>query len=531
MTLTLTRSSMMLAMIALVASLCIITVQAALPPSFHFGTATAAYQIEGAWDVDGKQPSEWDLFSHLPGKIAHGDNGDVADLGYEFALADVELLSAMGVNSYRFSLSWSRIIDASGNVNPVGVAHYSALIDALLSAGITPFITLYHWDLPLQYGTMMGLDGRGWLNGTYIVPLYTRYAEAVFTAYGERVKNWIIFNEPHSFCVGGFSSGSLAPGRCSDRSRCDAGDATTEPYTCAHNVLLAWSAAVNLYRTSFAPLAQYGPAQMGMSLDASHAEPWTQSPEDVAAAQRAMIWQLSWWADPMILAAHDYPIEMREAVGDRLPTFTDKQKQELATAAPDFFGFNHYTSFYAYAQTNSTDPFARDQTAGQTFKDTNGQWIGTPASSSWLYVTPWGFPLALQWIASRYPGINIIVTENGVDVPNENNIPLPDVLDDTFRVNYLQQYLSNMTEVAIAQMQIPIIGYFIWSFMDNFEWADGYANRFGLHYVDYTNGCKRYSKSSVDWYASWIKEQKMITQKEEEHKHQHKGHELVLTQM
>jgi beta-glucosidase len=449
---------------------------ATLPANFYYGTATASYQIEGAWDWDGKQPGEWDLFSDpVFGKIAHNDTGMVADRGYEFALQDVQLLADMGVNAYRFSISWSRIIDASGNVNPKGIAHYDALIDALLQHGITPFITAFHWDMPLQYGTMMGEDGRGWLNATYIVPLFTQYMDTIFGAYGDRVKHWIVFNEPHSFCVFGFASGGLAPGRCSDRSHCDAGDTTTEPYTCGHTVLLAWSAVTNLWRSKYAP--QFGPGNLGFSLDSSWAIPYTSSDADKGAAQRAMLWTLGWWADVLFLESHDYPAEMRAAVGDRLPQFTAQQKAEMATAVPDFFGFNHYSSFYAYYCDNSTDLFGRDQQSCPTDVSSEGVVIGPTGASGWLNVVPYGFPLVLNWIHERYPGVNIVVTENGVDVPGESDIPLPEVLHDTFRINYLDQYLSNLTEVAIAEMKLPVIGYFVWSLMDNFEWADGQPTR------------------------------------------------------
>jgi beta-glucosidase len=450
-----------------------------LPAGFIFGTATAAYQIEGAWDVDNKQPSEWDLFSHLPGKIENGDNGDVADDSYRQWQTDLELLSAMGVSAYRFSLSWGRIIDADGNVNPLGVAHYNAIIDGLIARNIVPFVTMYHWDLPLQYGTMMGDIGRGWLNATYITPLYVRYADAVFSAFGDRVKNWIIFNEPHSFCVQGFARGTLAPGRCSDRSFCDAGDSTTEPYLCTHSVLLTYAAVANLYRSTYEP--RFGPAKLGMALDASHSEPYTSAPADQAAAERVMTWALGWYAHPLFDPSHDYPQVMKDNVGSRLPVFSASDKAALASAVPTHFFFNHYTSAYAFDQTNSTVPFEADIQAGTTAISSTGQLIGPQAASSWLNVVPWGFPLALGWIQRNYGQVPIFITENGVDVPGESEMPLEQALDDQFRIDYLSQYLGNMTEVAIGEMAVNVVGYFIWSLLDNFEWANGYTCRFGLH--------------------------------------------------
>lgn len=356
---------------------------------------------------------------------------------------------------------------------------------------------------------MMGESNRGWLNSTYIIPLYMHYANAVFSSFGDRVKNWIIFNEPHTFCVQGFAVGAAAPGRCSNRTQCTYGDSSVEPYTCAHTVVLAFSAVANLWRDTYEPM--FGKGKVGISLDAIYGVPLTDSAEDAAAAERYMIFQLSWWADPLFLSTHDYPEVMRELVGDRLPQFTAEDKASLATSVPDFFAYNYYTAAYIYAETNDTDPFTRDQQAGITRINPEGEVIGEQGASSWLYIVPWAFPKALQWIADRYDSPPIMVTENGLDIAGESSLPLPQVLNDQTRVDYLTLHLGNMTEVAVDQNGINMIGYFVWSLLDNFEWADGYTKRFGIHYVDYANGCTRYTKDSAKYYAQWIAEQQAET--------------------
>jgi len=229
-------------------------------------------------------------------------------------------------------------------------------------------------------------------------------------------------------------------------------------------------------------------------------EPLTQATEDAEASERHMEFQLAWFADPIFLG--DYPASMRLLIGNRLPEFTPSEKAVLK-GSWDYFGLNHYTSNYVFFQNDtSVEPnWGSDQLAGTTAYR-NGVPIGPRADSEWLYVVPWGIHRVLRWIAQRYGNPPIYITENGVSVPNETNIPLPQVLEDTFRVDYYKQYIGNVS-VALSE-GIDVKGYFAWSFLDNFEWADGYTVRFGIHYVDYNDNLKRYAKASAKWFHSFI---------------------------
>jgi len=311
------------------------------------------------------------------------------------------------------------------------------------------------------------------------------------------VKKWITFNEPLTFAVQGYGDGTHAPGRCSDRRRCEYGDSSTEPYLAAHNVILSHANAVNLYRQRYQS-SQRG--IIGITLNVDWAEPLTSNPDDAAASERHLEWQLSWYADPIFKG--DYPASMRTLVGNRLPLFTPEQ-QRLVKGSWDYFGLNHYTTNYVFFQ-NSTGGernWVTDQLAGTTvYRD--GKLIGPRADSFWLYVVPWGIYKQLRWVADRYDNPPIYITENGVSVPGETLIPLPEVLHDTFRVDFYKQYIGNVSQAYLDGVDVK--GYFAWSFLDNYEWADGYNVRFGIHYVDYNDNLKRYAKDSAKWFSTLI---------------------------
>jgi len=337
----------------------------------------------------------------------------------------------------------------------------------------------------------------GWLNESMSL-YFTNYADACFKSFGDRVKHWITFNEPLSFSISGYSTGAHAPGRCSNRSICNAGNTSTEPYIVTHNVLLSHAAAVHLYRTKYQS-AQNG--KIGITLNCDWSQPFTNSLRDRAAAERHLEFQLSWFADPVFFG--DYPQVMKDLVGTRLPAFTPDQKISLR-GSHDFFALNHYTSTYASHPVSPppTDPsWDSDQNAFLT-REKDGKFIGPAADSSWLYVVPWGIRRMLNWVNDRYQDTEIYITENGVDVPKESSMPLQEALNDTFRVNFLKDYIAEVGNAI--QDGVPVKGYFLWSLMDNFEWADGYSKRFGIHYVDYTNGEKRYQKNSAKWYSNFI---------------------------
>ena len=488
---------------------------AKLPADFAWGSATAAYQIEGAYNEDGRGLSIWDTFSHLPGKTRNGDTGDVADDHYHKWRTDLALVAGMGLSHYRLSLSWSRILPSgTGTVNEAGLEFYDDLINGLLEKGITPLVTLYHWDLPLALE-----DGGGWRSAA-TVAAFVEYAAVVFARFADRVPLFATFNEPNTFVRQGFSEGNHAPGRCSDADRCGAGhgDSFTEPYIVAHNVLLAHARAVAVFRGG--QWAQYG-GQVGIVLNGEWGEPADPSnAADMDAAQRYMEAEVGWFMDP--LAFGDYPSSLRRAVGDRLPQFSAEDQAAL-TGSLDFLGFNFYTAQWVtpLPPDRAEDPavafWGRD--LGLLWSGTNprtGQDIGPQGESPWLFSAPGGLRNYLTWLNRRYlqplgkrrggQALPVYITENGCSAPGESEqATLAEQLADGWRVAYYFEYLEAAI-AARAEDGVPLAGYFAWSLLDNFEWADGYHMRFGLHHVDFEDPqLPRRAKASATWYAALVK--------------------------
>jgi len=462
------------------------------PSDFGWGTATAAYQVEGAVKAGGRGPSIWDIFSHTPGKVYNNQTGDVAVDQYHRYVDDLKMMGSLGFKFYRFSISPTRILpNGRGQANQAGIRYYNNIINTALANGLVPFATLYHWDLAQALATSYG----GWLNIKSVYDFVT-YARICFQQFGDRVKHWLTFNEPLTFSWIGYGVGVHAPGRCSDRTRCRYGNSSTEPYIVSHNVLLAHARAVQLYRAQF-QRSQNG--FIGITLNCDWSEPLTDSAADILAAGRHLDFQLGWYADPIFFG--DYPPIMRQLVGDRLPVFSTEDKL-LLKGSHDFFGLNHYTTAYGFYQPLSGEPnWGSDQLAGTTvFR--NGVAIGPAADSSWLYVVPWGIGKLLRYVSLKYGNPPIYITENGVDVPNESSLPLAQALNDTFRVDFYSGYLKEV--LSAINDGVAVKGYIAWSFCDNFEWADGYQKRFGLHYIDYKNNLTRYQKASALWFKQLI---------------------------
>jgi beta-glucosidase len=465
------------------------------PAGFQIGTATASYQVEGAWNVDGRGITIWDIFSQS-GHCYNNDTGNVADDHYHRFAEDIQIMKGLGVKIYRMSLAWSRIFPTGKPpLNPAGVAHYNAEIQMLLDNGITPHVTLFHWDTPagleLEYGD-------AWLRSE-TTDAFAVYADQCFSLFGDKIKNWLTINEPHTIAVNGYDYGSHAPGRCSNRTICPHGNSATEPYIVGHNLLLAHAKAVNVYRTKY-QATQKG--TIGIVLDCSWGEPLTGSIVDRDASDRYMEFFAGWFADPVFLG--DYPAVMKLYVEDRLPVFTDTEKQLLKGSA-DFYALNHYTSRYTSpdANPNGEGPDADDHVTLSVERD--GVLIGPVADSSWLYVVPYGIRRNLFWLQDRYGPLEFWITENGVDVPNESALPLNEALNDTFRVNYYQDYLSQLSmAIYDPTYHVNVKGYFAWSLMDNFEWNDGYNKRFGIHYVQYQNNLTRIAKQSANYLKQLI---------------------------
>ena len=436
------------------------------PPGFVWGAATAAYQIEGAVHDDGRGESIWDRFAHTPGKIQNGDTGDIACDHYHRAAGDVQLLQSLNVNAYRFSVAWPRIVPDGGTaVNQPGIDFYSRLVDQLLAAGITPFVTLYHWDLPQPLE-----DQGGWLNRTTADRL-AYYTDVLSRAFGDRVKHWITLNEPWCSAFLGYVIGVHAPGVHQDNH---AG------LQAAHTLLLAHGKAVAALR------ANVRDAQIGISINPSQAEPASTTPEDLMATRRVDGTQTRWYLDALFRG--EYPADIVEWVGKAMPAIAPGDMAVIA-APVDFLGINYYNR-----QVVAHDP-SDDNPTHLKFIHPEGEYT----TMNWE-VAPDAFYRLLTRIHRDYRPKALYVTENGAAFADqlENGM-----IHDPRRVAYLHGYLSAVAR-AIAE-GASIRGYFVWSLMDNFEWAFGFSPRFGLVYVDYTDGLKRVVKDSGHFFAQVAK--------------------------
>jgi beta-glucosidase len=449
------------------------------PEDFIWGTATSSYQIEGASDLDGKGPSIWDSFCTIPGRIAEGETGNIACDHYHKFKEDIQLMKEMGVKAYRFSIAWARVMPTGkGDVNEKGIEFYSELIDELLKADIEPWVTLYHWDLPLA----LQLEEDGWLNKN-ITNHFSEYANLCFDRFGDRVKNWITLNEPWVVSILGYGQGAFAPGRSSN----------AEPYLAAHHLILAHAKAVAVYRENYG----HQEGQIGISNNCDWREPLTNKEEDKQAAQRALEFFLAWFADPVYKG--EYPDVMKEKLKDRLPKFSESEKK-MIKGSSDFFGLNHYTTMYAAHSDGEQEEISVHGNGGIS----EDQDVSLSLDKNWdvtlmdWAVVPWGCKKLLKWIDNRYDQPNIYITENGCAYPD---ILVNGKVDDQKRIDFYQGYLKACKEAI--EDGVKLKGYFAWSFMDNFEWASGYEKRFGLHYVDFKT-LERIPKKSALWFKEAI---------------------------
>jgi beta-glucosidase len=435
------------------------------PAGFLWGAATSAYQIEGAPLADGAGPSIWHRFVHTPGLTVSGDTGDVACDHYHRYREDVALMRDIGLNAYRFSISWSRILPAGrGAVNSRGLAFYERLIDALLEYEIQPLITLYHWDLPAA------LDDRGgWLNPD-VANWFAEYATTVFRAFDDRVPMWTTLNEPWVISDGGYLHGTLAPGHRN----------LFEVPLVSHNLLRAHGTAVETYRA-------IGRNRIGLVVNLEPKYPASDSPEDLAAMRRADAYMNRQYLDPVFRGS--YPDELREIFGKAWPEFAASDLA-LIRQPIDFLGINYYLR-----GVTRNDPAAKPV---RTSNVKQPQHVYT--ETGWEVYAP-ALTRVLLLVRERYGDIPLYVTENGAafyDPPS----PIDGRVDDPLRVWYYRDHLRAALD-AMGQ-GVDLRGYFAWSLLDNFEWSLGYAKRFGIVHVDYHTQ-RRTPKSSARFYADVIR--------------------------
>jgi beta-glucosidase len=447
------------------------------PAGFVLGAATAAFQIEGAAHEDGRGPSIWDTFARRPGAVLGGDTGDVACDHYHRYREDIALLKALGVGSYRFSVSWPRVQPTgSGPANAAGLGFYERLVDGLLDAGIEPAVTLYHWDLP------QALEERGGWRNRDTAHRFADYAGLVADALADRVPRWITLNEPWCSAFLGYANGHHAPGAREG----------TPALAAAHHLLVGHGLAVPVLREA-------GAREVGITLNLDHVTPATSTPEDVAAALRAETQRNLIWTEPLLEGRYaDSEDDTWEDL-IRREAFRRPGDLEVIAAPLDFLGINYYTpSVVRNAPYRDPDPLSR------TADDNRFEGVGVPEARH----TAMGWPVVPHTLRDLLVGLRerygdalppIHITENG---SAEDDVPAPDgAVHDTDRISYLDGHLRSVA-AAIAD-GVDVRGYYVWSLLDNFEWAYGYSKRFGLVYVDYATQ-RRIPKDSYHWYRALI---------------------------
>ena len=423
-----------------------------MPPGFVWGTGTSAYQVEGAWDQGGKGESIWDRFSHTPGKIKNGDTGDIACDHYHRFGQDIVLAKQLNLNSYRFSIAWPRVQpDGRGEFNSIGLDFYDRVIDCLLAKGITPFITLYHWDLPQH------LEERGGWTNRETGLLFAQYTAKVVDRYSDRVKFWTTFNEPWCTSFLGYQAGVFAPGLKDEKKSAQV----------AHNLLLAHGLASQAARR-----AARQPIQVGIVLNLSPTEPLRpDNEEDRTLAEEGWRRDCGSYLDPLI--AGTYPQSVIDKIGD-----FEKEDLKIINQKLDFLGINFYMR-------NVVSKLAKVHPI-----------VGAQYTAMDWEVHPQSLRLLLNRISKDYNKPVLYVTENGAAF--EDKLDTSGNISDALREQYIREHVQ---QCALAiEDGVDLRGYFAWSLMDNFEWAEGYSKRFGLIYVDYATQ-KRTIKQSGHWFA------------------------------
>ncbi len=441
---------------------------ARFPDGFLWGTATASYQVEGAVGADGRGASIWDTFSHTPGATFHGDTGDVACDQYNRVADDVALMAELGVRAYRFSVAWPRIQpDGSGAPLEAGLDYYRRLVALLRDASIEPAVTLYHWDLP------QALQDRGGWESRETADRFADFAQLVAEALGDEVGTWITLNEPWVSSFMGYGTGEHAPGIASLDAALRA----------AHHLHLAHGKAVQALRATLASTAQ-----VGITLNLSPVRAVTGEPADVAAATRVDGFLNRWFLDPVRRGRYPEDLLGHFANLGSAPPVEDGDL-EIVSAPIDFLGVNYYSARTVVASAEDDTSLARLGAADSVAP-------GTPVTAMGWPIVPEGLTELLVRVARDYGPLPLFVTENGAAF--HDYVDPDGEVQDPERVAYLEAHFR-AAHAAIAE-GVDLRGYFVWSFLDNFEWAEGYSKRFGIVYVDYGTQ-RRIPKHSARWYS------------------------------
>jgi beta-glucosidase len=437
------------------------------PSDFYWGTATASYQIEGAVQEDGRGTTIWDTFSHTPGKVANGDNGDVACDHYHRYKEDIALMKELGLNSYRFSIAWSRLFpEGGGKLNSKGLDFYERLVEELLTNDIQPFATLYHWDLPQALE-----DKGGWTNRD-TAKYFTDYADTVSRRLGDRVRGWITLNEPWVSAVLGHITGEHAPGKT---------DMMTGLHA-AHHLLLAHGMALPvLRRNNTRPDAEFG-----ITLSLTYVEPGNDSQQAAEAAEAVRQFTNDLFLDPLFKGKYPEVIAPFEAM---MPRQADDM--DIISGANDFLGVNYYFRTSPVAIKNAL-----------TMELETRKYADSQYTAMGWEVYPMGLYNLLKQLHSTYAPPKLYITENGSAFEDKlEESKGVAAVHDPDRLNYLKKHFA-AANLAMKD-GVPLAGYFVWSLLDNFEWAYGYDRRFGITYVDYPTQ-RRIVKDSGRWYQEFL---------------------------
>ncbi|XP_024031929.1 beta-glucosidase 3 isoform X2 [Morus notabilis] len=465
------------------AIVCKNVIRADFPAGFVFGAGSSAYQTEGAANQDGRTPSIWDTFAHAR---YIKPSADIACDGYHRYKEDIQLMVETGLDAYRFSISWSRLIpNGRGPINPKGLQYYNNFINELVSHGIQPHVTLHHFDLPQVLEDQYG----GWVSRK-IVKDFMKYADVCFREFGDRVKHWTTINEANVFAMGGYGSGQVPPQRCSHPfGDCSKGNSTTEPYIAAHIMLLAHASVYRLYEKNYKDKQR---GFIGLNLLSFSFVPLTDSSDDEIATERANVLFIGWFLNPLVFG--DYPVLMKKNAGSRLPAFTVQESESIRSSF-DFLGLNYYFEMNVTKIPNVLQLEERDVAADMGIQLEN---VLNSTLTFEYPIAPWGLTGVLEHIKQHYNDPLIYIHENGQRTQRNST------LEDWPRIEYLQAYIRCVIDNIRNGSNLK--GYFAWSFMDSFELFDGYEARFGFYYINFDDPeLKRRRKLSAHWYSHFLK--------------------------